>query len=113
MRTGICFRRGRHIASAESRHRWQCPTIRRMDRIPRTVRAAKNAGINRVQWDLRYDPGDEIRLRTPPIYGSWVRIPPDGRTAGGRLQLLAPPGTYTVKLGVDGNSPALARDYTQ
>jgi photosystem II stability/assembly factor-like uncharacterized protein len=68
----------------------------------RTLRGTGNIGINRVQWDLRFMPSDEIRLRTPPIYGSWMRIPPDGRPAGGRMTMLAPPGVYTIKLTVGG-----------
>ena len=73
----------------------------------RSLPAAKIAGINRVQWDLRYAPSNEIRLRTPPIYGSWMRVPEEGRPAGDRIELLAPPGVYTVKLSVGG------QDYTQ
>ena len=73
----------------------------------RTLRGTKNVGINRVQWDLRLTPSDEIRLRTPPIYGSWMRVPPDGRPAGGRMTLLAPPGVYTIKLTAGG------KDFTQ
>ena len=68
----------------------------------RTLRGTKNAGINRVQWDFRYTPSGEIRLRTPPIYGSWMRVPPEGRLAGGRVTLMAPPGVYTVKLTAGG-----------
>ena len=73
----------------------------------RTLRAMKNAGINRVNWDFRYAPSEEIRLRTAPIYGSWMRIPAEGRPGGGRMTLLASPGVYTVKLSVGG------KDYTQ
>ena len=73
----------------------------------RTLSGTKDAGINRVQWDLRYSPSNEIRLRTPPIYGSWMRVPAEGRPAGGRIQILAPPGVYTVKLSVGG------QEYTQ
>ena len=72
-----------------------------------TLRASKEAGVNRVWWDLRYAPTPQIRLRTPPIFASWMRVPPEGRPAGGRISLLAPPGTYTVKLSADG------QDYTQ
>ena len=71
-----------------------------------TLRATKGPGINRAWWDLRYAPTPEIRLRTPPIFASWMRIPPDGRPAGGRITLLAPPGTYTVKLAFDGQEYA-------
>ena len=60
-----------------------------------------NAGINRVSWDLRHDPTDEPRLRTPAIEHSHVRPGDSGwREAGdgGRVRLLAAPGTYTVRL---------------
>jgi photosystem II stability/assembly factor-like uncharacterized protein len=73
----------------------------------RKLRATGNAGINRVQWDLRFAPSEEIQLRTPPLLASWMRIPPDGRTAGGRITLLAPPGIYTVRLTV------ADKDYTR
>ena len=73
----------------------------------RTLRGSKIVGINRVQWDLRYSPSMDIRLRTPPIYAAWLRVPPEGRTAGGRIQILAPPGVYTVKL------TASDKEYTQ
>ena len=68
----------------------------------RSLRGTANTGINRVEWDFRYAPSEEIRLLTPPIYGSWMRVPPSGRRAGGRMTLLASPGVYTVKLTVDG-----------
>ena len=73
----------------------------------RKLRATDHVGINRVQWDLRYDPSGEIRLRTAPIFASWMRVPPQGRPGGGRINLLAMPGVYGVKLTVDG------KDYTQ
>jgi photosystem II stability/assembly factor-like uncharacterized protein len=69
----------------------------------RTLRGTRDAGLNRVWWDLRYGPsGADVRLRTSPLYASWMKIPPDGRPAGGRMTMLAPPGTYTVKLSVAG-----------
>jgi hypothetical protein len=68
----------------------------------RTIPGTKNAGINRVWWDLRGAPSPEIVLRTSPIYASWMRVGPKGRPIGGRLSLLAPPGAYKVKLTVGG-----------
>jgi photosystem II stability/assembly factor-like uncharacterized protein len=67
-------------------------------------------GINRVWWDLRFDPTKQIRLRTSPLYAPDVTVGPEGwrpAPAVGPISLLAPPGTYTVKLTVDG------QDYTQ
>jgi hypothetical protein len=74
-------------------------------RTIRTLTGTKEAGINRVWWDLRYDQTPEIRLRTPPLFAPEVKLNADGfRTlpGGGRLAMLAPPGTYTVKLAAAG-----------
>ncbi len=78
--------------------------------LVRSLPGTSTVGINRIHWNLRYDPTQEIRLRTSPLYAPDVRVGPDGwRLApdGGRLSVLAPPGTYTVKLSVDG------REFTQ
>ncbi len=74
-------------------------------RTLRTLTGTKEAGINRVWWDLRNDQSPEIRLRTAPLFAPEVKLNAEGfRTlpAGGRLAVLSPPGTYTVKLSVDG-----------
>ncbi len=71
----------------------------------RTLDGTKDAGINRVYWDLRHDKTKEIRLRTSPPFAPETRVGPEGWRAfpgGGRLAVLAPPGTYTVKLMVAG-----------
>jgi hypothetical protein len=71
----------------------------------RTLTGSKNAGINRVTWDLRGEPSREIRLRTSPAYAPEIRVGPEGwrpAPGAGRISLLLPPGTYTVKLSVDG-----------
>jgi photosystem II stability/assembly factor-like uncharacterized protein len=64
------------------------------------------AGLNRIHWDLRYAPTNEVRLRTNPLFAQHVPLGPDGwrLSPGGapRLSVLAPPGTYTVKLSVGG-----------
>ncbi|HWP37780.1 MAG TPA: hypothetical protein VNL18_09555 [Gemmatimonadales bacterium] len=74
----------------------------------RTLRGTKNVGINRVMWDLRDEPTPEVRLRVSPVYAPYVQIPPEGRPAPmtQRLSILQPPGTYTVKLMVDGREYA-------
>jgi len=72
-------------------------------RLVRTIAGTKHSGINRVMWDLRHEPSKEIRLRTSPAYAPDVRLGTEGWRAlpeGGRLTLMAPPGTYTVELGV-------------
>ena len=60
-------------------------------------------GINRVWWDLRFEPSTEIKLKTSPLHAPDVAVGPEGwRLAPGvgRISLLAPPGTYNVTLTV-------------
>jgi photosystem II stability/assembly factor-like uncharacterized protein len=69
----------------------------------RTLDGTKEAGMNRVWWDLRNEKTSEIRLRTAPPYAPEVRVGPEGFRPfplGGRLAILVNPGTYTVKLEV-------------
>ncbi|MEE8603941.1 MAG: sialidase [Candidatus Aminicenantaceae bacterium] len=64
----------------------------------------KQAGINRIWWDLRYDRTKMIKLRTKPIGQDhvelgdkgWRSFPRGSRGSGP----LVPPGVYTVKLAV-------------
>ena len=74
------------------------------NQVVRTLSAPKAAGLNRVYWDLRDDPTREVRLRTSPLYAPDVRVGPDGwrPSGGGRLSILMPPATYTVRLNVGG-----------
>jgi photosystem II stability/assembly factor-like uncharacterized protein len=79
-------------------------------RTVRTFSGTKNAGLNRVYWNLRFNPSKEIRLRTPPEDAPEIAEGPDGtRPAPGArtISVLAPPGSYSVKLTVGGH------DYTQ
>jgi photosystem II stability/assembly factor-like uncharacterized protein len=84
------------------------PTIRIVDgdgRTVRTLRGTRNAGVNRVWWDLRTEQTKEVRLRTPPAYAPEVRLNDEGwrpLPEGGRMSVLVPPGTYTIKLTIDG-----------
>ena len=69
----------------------------------RTIEVGKDvtAGINRVWWDLRTDPTPEIKLRTPPLHVADFPMGADGLRkfpTSGRLSVLVPPGTYTIKL---------------
>jgi photosystem II stability/assembly factor-like uncharacterized protein len=74
----------------------------------RTLSGTKQAGLNRVTWDLRNEPTPEVRLRTSPLYAPDVQVGPQGwRSGGGQMTLLSPPGNYTVKL------TAAGRDFTQ
>ena len=72
--------------------------------VVRTLTGTNVAGINRVTWDLRYEPSAEVRLRTSPLYAAHILPGPNGRVAPGTatLSILAPPGTYTVKLNAGG-----------
>ncbi len=68
----------------------------------RLFKVPKQAGINRIWWDLRYDRTKMIKLRTKPVGQDhigqgdkgWRTFPRGSRRSG----LLAPPGEYTVKL---------------
>ena len=85
----------------------KAPTLAITDaqgRAVRTITGTNTAGINRVAWDLRDTPSRETRLLTPPMYAEWMEVPEDGRPAPGtgRISVLVAPGTYTVKLTVDG-----------
>ena len=69
------------------------------------LRGRFEADGHHVSWDLRYEPSKEIRLRTSPAYAPEIRVGDEGwrpLPEGGRLSLLAPPGTYTVKLTAGG-----------
>jgi photosystem II stability/assembly factor-like uncharacterized protein len=69
----------------------------------RTLNAPKQVGLNRITWDLRYEPTAQVRLRTPPLYAPEVEQGSEGfRSGGQRFSLLEPPGNYTVKLSVAG-----------
>jgi photosystem II stability/assembly factor-like uncharacterized protein len=71
----------------------------------RTLPGSKQVGINRIWWDLRFERTREIRLRTSPPYAPYIHVGPDGwrpMPYNSQISLLAPPGTYTVKLQADG-----------
>ncbi len=63
--------------------------------------APTKAGLHRLHWNLRYTRTREVKLRTKPEENPHVPIPEKGwrpLSDGGRLAVLAPPGTYTVRL---------------
>jgi photosystem II stability/assembly factor-like uncharacterized protein len=71
----------------------------------RSLKGSKKPGINRVWWNLRTERTTEVKLRTTPQYAPYFELGNDGwrplPTFGqGRMSILAPPGTYTVKLKV-------------
>ena len=74
-------------------------------RAIRTLTGSRQAGINRVHWDLRNEATRAARLRTSPTYAPDVVVGPDSTRAApgfGRVSVLMPPGRYTVKLRVGG-----------
>ena len=77
--------------------------------VVRSLTAPRTPGLNRVYWNLRDNPSKGVVLRTAPLYAPHVRLSADGTRegGGGRMTILQPPGSYTVKLSVGG------RDYTQ
>jgi photosystem II stability/assembly factor-like uncharacterized protein len=68
----------------------------------RTFKGPGKAGLDRAYWDLEFDKTKESRLRTSPLLASHVKVGLEGIPAPGvgRIGLLAPPGTYTVKMKV-------------
>jgi hypothetical protein len=73
--------------------------------VIRTLTGPNAAGVNRVTWDLRGTLSSEVRLFTSPMYAPHIVAGAEGRVAPGtaRLSILHPPGTYTVRLTVDGS----------
>jgi photosystem II stability/assembly factor-like uncharacterized protein len=75
-------------------------------RLVRMIPGTKEAGLNRVWWDLRLEPSARPRLRTSPLYAPQVKPGPEGWRpllgGGGPVSYRVAPGTYTVKLVVDG-----------
>ena len=72
-------------------------------RTVRTLTGTRQAGVNRIAWDLRSEPTTQVKLRTSPLYAPDIAVGPQGwRPGGGQMTLLEPPGTYTVKLSVGG-----------
>jgi hypothetical protein len=74
-----------------------------------TVEATTEAGINRVWWDLRHKSSQQAKLRTDPMDAPWVEPGSEGwrpivtwGVRGSGIRPLAAPGTYAVRLEVDG-----------
>lgn len=74
-------------------------------KVVRTFKGPGKAGCHRTSWDLRFDKTREARLRTSPLLASSMKVGPEGIPAPefGRFELLAPPGSYTLKLAVGGH----------
>jgi hypothetical protein len=79
----------------------------------RTLRGTNRMGVNRMYWDLRYESTLEMRLRTTPDENPhlWEEKRFRGKSHRGVFYYgiretkrgpLVPPGTYTVRLAVNG-----------
>jgi hypothetical protein len=70
----------------------------------RTLKGTKKQGINRIWWDLRYEPSTELKLRTSPVGHPHVVVGPKGwrpyLDGGDNRGPKVIPGTYVVKLTV-------------
>jgi photosystem II stability/assembly factor-like uncharacterized protein len=73
----------------------------------RTLAGSTQPGINRVWWDMRWSGPDVVKLRNSPPGEPWVKTGPDGwrplvhwRNYNQGPQVT--PGTYKIKLNVDG-----------
>src|SRR6185503_13268368 len=74
--------------------------------VVRTLKQVPSVGINRVWWDLRYEPTPEAKLRVSPALAPWFRVRPEGTPAPGvgRFSVLATPGRYTVRFSARGKT---------
>ncbi len=86
------------------------------DEIIRTLQGTGHPGINRVMWDLRYEPTYRPKLRSTPPGRPWVELNGEGWRPlvtwdldlyRGQLGPRAVPDTYKVKLIID------AKEYLQ
>jgi photosystem II stability/assembly factor-like uncharacterized protein len=77
--------------------------------ILRTLEGTKHAGVNRVMWDLRYEPTFKPKLQTAPPGRPWVELNGEGwrplvtwdlDLMRGQFGPRVVPDTYTVKLRV-------------
>ncbi|NAS31719.1 glycosyl hydrolase [Flavobacteriaceae bacterium R38] len=78
--------------------------------IIRTLKGTGKAGVNRVMWDLRYEPTYKPRLRSTPPGRPWVQLNGEGWRPlvtwdldlwRGQLGPRAVPDEYKVKLIID------------
>jgi photosystem II stability/assembly factor-like uncharacterized protein len=88
----------------------EAPAITILDatgKTVRTLRGTATVGLNRVYWDLQNEPTRSPRMRTKPMFSPEFTMDADGTRSApgfGALSVLMPPGRYTVKLTVGGQS---------
>ncbi|PCE66322.1 WD40/YVTN/BNR-like repeat-containing protein [Sediminicola luteus] len=84
--------------------------------VVRTLKGTGKKGINRVMWDLRYEPTYKPKLRTSPPGRPWVQLNGEGWRPlvtwdldlwRGQFGPKVVPDTYSVKLIIEG------QEYTQ
>ena len=78
----------------------------------RTLKVNGQAGLNRVWWDMRYEPGLSIQMQTPPLDAPWAEPHRNYAAYGTRIPPAGPivsPGAYTVhvKAGTHEGTAAL------
>jgi hypothetical protein len=78
--------------------------------VIRTLEGTNNAGVNRVMWDLRYEPTFKPRIRTQPPGRPWVELNGEGWRPlvtwdldlwRGQFGPKVAPGQYTVVIKID------------
>jgi photosystem II stability/assembly factor-like uncharacterized protein len=75
------------------------------NKVVRTFTDSAKAGLNRAYWDLRSDTLRTPRMRTKPINDEEFQLGRDSTRAApgfGSVNVLMPPGRYTVRLTVNG-----------
>ena len=73
----------------------------------RTIAGTNQMGLNRIYWDLNNETTKAPRMRTKPTYNPEFTLDADGTREApgfGAISVTMPPGRYTVKLMVDGQS---------
>ena len=72
----------------------------------RSLKGPAKAGLNRAWWDLHGDRTKEVKLHVSPLLAPWFSVKAEGTTAPGlqRYSSLVPPGAYTVRLSVGGQT---------
>ena len=86
------------------------PTLTISDSSGKTVRTltgTRQVGLNRVYWDLNNESTKSPRMRTKPVNDAEFVLDPDGTRDApgfGTIAVRMPPGRYTVKLTVDGQT---------
>ncbi|HEX9894969.1 MAG TPA: hypothetical protein VGA78_13650 [Gemmatimonadales bacterium] len=89
---------------AEEKDTVRLEIVDRSGTVVRKLTGTGQAGINRVWWDLRFDPPKAAKLRTPPLHAPEITVTAEGRASFDQfpLTLLAPPGNYSIRLKTGG-----------